>query len=52
MRIESVVAASPAHPQALITEALKENVLSSGTAPIQWRHKLPTHRVCLLNYLE
>jgi hypothetical protein len=35
MRIESVAAAFPAHrhPQAVITEALKENVLSSATAP-------------------
>lgn len=52
MRIESVVAASPAHPQAPITEALKEKLLSSGTAPIQGRRRLPAHHVCALTYLE
>jgi hypothetical protein len=52
MRIESVVAAPPAHPQALITEALKEKVLSSGTAPIQGRRRLPAHHVSPGTYLE
>jgi hypothetical protein len=52
MRIESIVAAFHAHSQAVITEALKEKVLSSGTAPMQWRRRLPAHRICLLSYLE
>ena len=56
MRIESVATVFPAHwhPQAVITEALKEKekVLSSGTAPKQWRRRLPAHDVCPLTYLE
>jgi hypothetical protein len=54
MRIESIVAPFHAHPhpQAVITEALKEKVLSSGTAPMQRRRRLPAHRICLLSYLE
>jgi hypothetical protein len=54
MRIESIAAAFPAHPhpQAVITEALKEKVLSSGTAPIQRWRRLPAHHVCVVTYLE
>ena len=52
MRIESVAAASPAPPQAFLTEALKEKVLSSGIPPTQERRRLPAHPVCPLTYLE
>jgi hypothetical protein len=60
MHIVSVAATFPAHrhpqavinPQAVITEALKEKVLSSDTAPIQRWRGLPTHHVCPLTYLE
>jgi hypothetical protein len=54
MHIVSVAATFPAHrhPQAVITEALKGKVLSSGTAPIQRWLGLPTHHVCPLAYLE
>jgi hypothetical protein len=54
MRIASVALTSPSlrHPQAVITEALKEKVLSSGTAAIQGWRGLPTHHVCPLTYLE
>ena len=52
MRIESFAAASPVRLQALLTDALKEKVLSSGTAPMQVQHRLPAHHACLLTYLE
>jgi hypothetical protein len=54
MRIESVATAFPAHrhSQAVITEALEEKVLSSGTAPNQWRRRLPALHVCPVTYLE
>jgi hypothetical protein len=54
MRIASVAAASPAHRhlQAVLTEALKEKVLSSCTTALLRRRRFLAHATCPLTYLE